>query len=129
MEKYNPNSWKWILGFIILLILGYCHFLGNKNSITQSDSTPVHVEYAHENVYNNPNNGSVSQIIEYFNATLNDPESLKIVEWGNVGKNKDGSFIVRCKYRAKNPFGAYILKNQIFIIDSAGYRILRIVDL
>ena len=63
--------------------------------------------------------GSVSQVKDYLRKVLNDPYSVKYEEWSPVSKTATG-FAVRCKYRAKNSFGAYILAHQIFDMDTNG---------
>ena len=62
---------------------------------------------------------SVAEVKKYLADSLNDPKSLECVEWSEVKKTEwqdKTVWAVRCKYRAKNGFGAYITKNQIFFI-------------
>lgn len=83
-----------------------------------NDSTP---EPAKEAVYNSEWDGSVKQVEDYLENTLNDPDSYSSVEWGTVVKNPDTKwYIVRHKYRAKNVFGGTIIKHQVFTLDSLG---------
>lgn len=78
-------------------------------------------EPAKEAVYNSEWDGSVKQVEDYLENTLNDPDSYSSVEWGTVVKNPDTKwYIVRHKYRAKNVFGGTIIKHQVFTLDSLG---------
>jgi len=63
--------------------------------------------------------GSVRQVKDYLKDHLNDAKSVEYVEWSEVAKTGIG-YAVRCKYRAKNALGAYVLKNQIFHMDKDG---------
>jgi hypothetical protein len=65
---------------------------------------------------------SVYQVENYLEEVLNDPDSYKGIEWSKVVK-KGGDpcyWVVRHKYRAKNRFGGYVIKNQLFCIDKEG---------
>lgn len=74
-----------------------------------------------EIVYNSSWDASVKQVDKWLRDNLNDPKSLEIVEWSKVVKTEDGSgYLVRCKYRAKNSFGAMVLENKIFALDKDG---------
>lgn len=98
--------------FIIVICL---IFLGVMEC---NDNTP---EPAKEAVYNSEWDGSVKQVEDYLENTLNDPDSYSSVEWGTVVKNPDTKwYIVRHKYRAKNVFGGTIIKHQVFTLDSLG---------
>lgn len=57
--------------------------------------------------------GSVPCVKQYLEKNLNDPDSYESIEWSPVKDNGD-HWIVRNKYRAKNSFGAKIIKNQVF---------------
>lgn len=62
---------------------------------------------------------AVAPVVDFLKANLKDPDSVQYAEWSPVtlltigGKNY---WAVRCKYRAKNSFGGYVLSNQIFYI-------------
>lgn len=72
-------------------------------------------------VTNSSWDASVKQVDKWLRDNLNDPKSLEIVEWSKVVKTEDGSgYLVRCKYRAKNSFGAMVLENKIFALDKDG---------
>jgi hypothetical protein len=133
MKDINNNARKWILIIIILLFLVpftynmFLYFTSPRvirepvNIIYNVPETPdVPIGAPEPKAFNDPRDSSVIQVKEYLNSTLNDPDSLIIIEWSEVMKNKDGSFLVRCKYRAKNSFGGYVTKNQVFKIDKEG---------
>ena len=64
-------------------------------------------------------NGSVEVVDRYLRETLNDYQSAEYVEWSPVTPAKiDGEsfWAVRLKLRAKNAFGAKILKDSYFVI-------------
>lgn len=63
--------------------------------------------------------GSVLQVERYLKKTLKDPDSFEAMEWSSVKKIETG-FAVRCKYRAKNSFGGYVIENQIFTMNTQG---------
>lgn len=73
-----------------------------------------------ETVTNSPLDGGVRQVKNYLKANLKDPNSLKVISWSPVAKRGDGGYQVRCKYRAKNSFGGYVISNQVFVMDSNG---------
>jgi len=54
----------------------------------------------------------------WFQEHLNDPSSLKIVEWGvpELSKESPGRIGIRVKYRAKNAMGAITLQESDFAI-------------
>ncbi len=82
-----------------------------KKEINEIDNKPK--------IQNSPWDGSVSEVKDYLNKTLKDPDSYEGIEWSNVVK-KDGYFFVRHKYRAKNSFGGYVIEDCIFKIDDKG---------
>jgi hypothetical protein len=78
-------------------------------------------------VVNNAWNSGVQQVTDYLKRNLKDPKSLDVIEWSPVEKRSDGGYQVRCKYRAKNSFGGYVISNQVFIMDSNG-NVLTVYD-
>ena len=63
--------------------------------------------------------GSVRCVKEYLEQTLDDPSSIEFVSWSGVYiENINGmkSWAVRVRYRAKNAFGAYVLKDELALI-------------
>lgn len=101
-----------LLNIISLIGLGIFVFIAFGSS--ESDSKNLGT------VYNNSWDGSVSQVEQYLKNNLKDPDSFEAIEWSNVQKESDGSFFVRCKYRAKNSFGGYVIENKIFYLDAQG---------
>jgi len=68
---------------------------------------------------NSEYDGRVDAVVEYLKNTLNDYDSSEFVEWSKVTKVqvKGEPFrAVRLKLRAKNAFGAYLLKNTYYFI-------------
>jgi hypothetical protein len=68
---------------------------------------------------NNGFDGGVSAVKSYLSATLNDYDSSEFLEWSDVTKvyvRKEPFWAVRLKLRAKNAFGAYIVKDVVFYI-------------
>ena len=64
--------------------------------------------------------GSVRQVKTYLKRNLKDPDSFEAIEWSPLNKQSNGGYSVRCKYRAKNSFGGYVVENQVFYLDSKG---------
>jgi len=63
--------------------------------------------------------GKVAVVIDYFNATLDDPFSMKFDTWSRVIELSVGGLVywaVTVKYRAKNTFAAYVLSETTFYI-------------
>ncbi len=76
-------------------------------------------------VSNSAWDGSVYQVERWLKGNLKDPDSFKAMEWSPVTEVPPGSalphkFIVRCKYRAKNSFGGYVVEQKMFYLDSEG---------
>jgi len=63
--------------------------------------------------------GSVSQVKKYIKANLNDPDSYKSVQWSVVYDDPNG-YKVAHEYRAKNAYGGYVTKKQIFYLNFDG---------
>ena len=63
--------------------------------------------------------GGVSEVKDWLRANANDWDSLKFIEWSPVRRTRAG-YSVRCKYRAKNLLGAYVLSDQLFTLDGLG---------
>ncbi|MBK8466758.1 MAG: LysM peptidoglycan-binding domain-containing protein [Chloracidobacterium sp.] len=63
--------------------------------------------------------GKVAIVMAYFNESLHDPYSMRIVRWSKVTGINIGNepyWRVSVKYRAKNQMGAYVLSERIFNI-------------
>jgi len=63
----------------------------------------------------------------WLNSNLKDPDSFQAIEWGLVEKGPDG-LIVRCKYRAKNSFGGYVIEERLFRLNTQG-EVVSAIDL
>ena len=99
----------------ILFVLYLVDSFSSSNSPSNKRaSTSVEV------VTNSPWDGSVSQVKSWLNANLKDPSSLEFIEWSPVSKTKDGGFMVRVKYRAKNSFGGHSVESRMFFLDTSG---------
>jgi LysM repeat protein len=64
-------------------------------------------------------NGNVPIVMTWFQNNLNDPYSMKIVNWGKVvkvGSGTETNWAVIVRLRAKNLYGAYVLNQYIFFI-------------
>lgn len=116
----------------------YCWIIGNQEieirhfgafvHITHFDYTSVSPEELQrreeelnkrEYVGNDDYTGSVKQVVTYLKENLKDPRSYESISWSKV-MHKDGYYIVRHKYRAKNGFGGYVIENKLFYIDLYG---------
>lgn len=65
---------------------------------------------------NNVWDGSVRCVKEYLKSVVNDPDSLKFEKWSKVYASDDG-WLVKCEFRARNLFGAYVRDTKWFIIQ------------
>ena len=70
-------------------------------------------------VGNDDYNGSVKQVIAYLKENLKDTRSYESISWSKV-MHKDGYYLVRHKYRAKNSYGGNVIENKLFYIDLYG---------
>lgn len=64
-------------------------------------------------------NGKVHCVDQYLKSTLNDYDSSEYLEWSPVTRvdvKGEPFWVVKLKLRAKNGFGAYIVKDVIFFI-------------
>ncbi len=60
--------------------------------------------------------GSVECVKKYLESSVNDPDSLKYDFWSEVYFSDDG-WLVKCEFRAKNLFGAYVRDSKWFVIQ------------
>lgn len=63
--------------------------------------------------------GSVQPVKEFLRKSLNDYDSSEFVEWSPVSDYSDSTgkyWVVRLKLRAKNAFGAYVLRDTYYFI-------------
>jgi hypothetical protein len=66
-----------------------------------------------------PWDGRVDAVVEYLKSSLNDYDSSEFVEWSAVKKVEvkgEPYWGVRLKLRAKNAFGAYLLRDTYYFI-------------
>jgi hypothetical protein len=79
-------------------------------------------------VHNSAWDGSVYQAENYLKRNLKDPDSYEAIEWGRVlTRNNGEEYRVRCKYRAKNSFGGYVIGHHVFALDAEG-NVVRMVE-
>jgi len=84
-----------------------------------STSSPSPKSSPQVTVTNSGWDGSVWQVEHYLKYVLKDPDSFQAIEWGRVGRLETG-FLVRCRYRAKNSFGGYVIEEKLFEMDKNG---------
>lgn len=64
----------------------------------------------------------------YLRSSLNDPNSYRDVSWSTaIYDESKGIFQIRHQYRAKNGFGAYILENELFILND-DFKVINVVE-
>lgn len=114
-KKLTKEIKKTCYGCLTIIAILFFGFI-----VTILINTPKNNESAREAVNNSAFDGSVYQVKNYLKKNLKDPDSFQSMEWSKVVKRDDGSYMVRCKYRAKNSFNGYVISNQIFILDSKG---------
>lgn len=114
-QKKTATGCLGCLGVIFLVAL-----IGSLSDTNKSpSSSPSAKSEPREIVSNSPWDGSVHQVESWLRENLKDPDSLEIIEWSPVQAVGTG-FAVRCKYRAKNGFGGYVIEQKLFHLDSAG---------
>ena len=106
-----------LFGVLVLVLIFVSITLPDRPQTPAVASRPMP---PHEIVYNSPLDGSVRQVEDYLRKNLTDPDSLKVDEWSPVVKEGNGVFMVRCRYRAKNSFGGYVLTNTLFALSPSG---------
>ncbi len=121
--KYD-TKYTWIIGTQEITIN---YFYGSPK-ITHYDYISVSPEELQkrreelnrrEYVGNNEYDGSVEQVVDYLKENLKDPRSYESISWSKV-MHKNGYYMVRHKYRAKNSFGGFAVENKIFYINLYG---------
>lgn len=117
-EKVKKGCGIGCLSIVVIFFVFY--LIGSFSSSDSSKSNGSNASGSREVVVNNAWDGSVSQVKSWLNANLKDPNSLEFIEWSPVSKTKEGGFMVRVKYRAKNSFGGYVVENKLFLLNSAG---------
>ena len=112
---------KKILFFLIGVVgaFSYFFFFNHTKPINTNEIEKVNPRKKAK-VENSTWDASVHQVKSYLKKTLKDPKSVEYIEWSKVVETYDG-YKVRCKYRAKNSFGGYVVENKIFFLDLNGY--------
>ncbi len=110
--------------FILFLVFAISKCGGDGGKTTPPTQTTAG-QTQRESVYNSSWDGSVAQVERWLKGNLKDPGSFEAIEWSPVTKVPPGSnlphqYIVRCKYRAKNSFGGYVVEQKLFYLDAAG---------
>lgn len=82
-------------------------------------SSPAPKSTPRATVTNSGWDGSVWQVEHYLKRNLKDPDSFDAIEWSPVIDNGNG-YAVRCRYRAKNSFGGYVIEEKIFAMNKNG---------
>lgn len=73
------------------------------------------------NIKNSAWDSSVAEVKTYLNNNLKDRRSIEYIEWSPVAKHPSlPQYVVRCKFRAKNSLGAYVLANKVFRLNCDG---------
>jgi hypothetical protein len=129
MVKFKPlKPYECILMSIVLFVI-VCYLVWVAVLIKMSQTGPridsgARIAYSRDApalLENSAWDGSVRQVKDWLYENANDADSLEFVEWGPVVKlTGDFGYAVRCKYRAKNVFGGYVLKHQMFRFDVHG---------
>jgi hypothetical protein len=63
-----------------------------------------------------PWDDSVRCVEQYLRSIAHDPDSLKFDNWSDLYYNDEDGWLVRCEYRGKNAFGAYVRNANWFVI-------------
>jgi hypothetical protein len=109
-KKDAKTSWIGLLSAGVLLSVIACF---SPRTTTVSPANPRLA------VVNSAWDGSVYQVKEWLSKNLSDPDSLQFTDWYQVQKLGSG-YRVRVRYRAKNSFGGYVAKDEMFYLDSSG---------
>jgi len=130
-KKSNPIL-GWALGWAlcgcllpVILMFGSCAMIGLIGGSSTNSSNKAKSPSKPRAPYVPSNSGwdaSVREVERYLERNLKDPDSFDAIEWSTVVKHpsiKD-AYMVRCRYRAKNSFGGYVISNQIFTISKVG---------
>lgn len=114
VPQYGPGSYA-VAAITLIFFIGFMSWIfTNRAPKATLPVTPAEI------VSNSPWDGSVHQVVSWLQANLKDPKSLDVIEWSRIIKPDSGGFMVRCKYRAKNSFGGYIVEEKLFFLDATG---------
>ena len=69
---------------------------------------------------------SVECVKRYLKSAAHDPRSIKFEEWSDIYYVEEDGWIVLCKYRGKNAFGATILNVHWFVIQFGSVSLFQI---
>lgn len=116
------NRFVFVFVFLVLLVIVVIVALPSKH---HSPSDSAEYKEPKKIVFNSGWDYSVRQVEKYLKSTLNDPNSYESIKWFQVvdaGENSNTfyRYYVKHHYRAKNAFGGYIIKRQIFYLDDQG---------
>jgi len=108
------------MSVVAVLFIGYAIFSVTFTRPEPTRHAPSAARVETKAVYNSPWDGSVRQVERYLKASLKDPGSFSAIEWSPVVEGTGGGFTVRCKFRAKNSLGGFVVENHLFNLDSSG---------
>lgn len=114
-KKMLQECWM-LLALLGVMAIVWIYFKASNSNVPEPSSRN---RVESQVVSNSPLDGSVRQVERYLKASLKDPNSLEVMEWGHVVADTNG-FLVRVKYRARNSFGAYSVEQQVFQLDAGG---------
>jgi len=110
-----------IVGFVTLLAAA-AFVGGSSNKETKQIQSQKTQQEIKSLCSQSLSDGSVPAVLEHLAGNLDDPR-LQDVEWSDVNVHAMNdlklpvSYSVRFKYRARNGFGAYVLKNEVFFLS------------
>lgn len=113
-KKPNTGVLGW--AFVLVLLMALAGKCGSDQPATTASKSP---EKPREAVVNSPWDGSVWQVERYLERNLKDPDSFEAIDWFPVVKS-DGAYLVRCRYRAKNSFGGFVIEDRLFQLSPDG---------
>ncbi len=109
----------------VVIVYGISYFIsyrideGKKEDKAKAERIAKYRANKETSVTNSGWDGSVSQVKSWLKSNVKDPSSLDFIEWSEVERISSG-YRVRVKYRAKNSFGALVIENKIFYMNSDG---------
>ncbi len=109
-----------------LLLIPSCFFIFLVYAMVTGTTSTTQSSTSSKTVSNSAWDGSVYQVERYLKRYLKEPDSFQAIEWSPV-QETDTGYIVRCKYRAKNSFGGYVIENQIFTLNRNG-NVLSVIE-
>ena len=107
--------------FMQRIMAGFLIFCGLLvvGAVIYEDLSSSQVKYSSASVRNSDWDGSVAQVKSWLKSNVKDPSSLEFIDWSPVTETENG-YLVRVKYRAKNSFGAFVVEEKLFVLDSSG---------